>query len=152
MMPEQEARERAAVVAEALEWQGTPYRHMGRVKGLAADCGQFPLAVFEAVGLIPHTEPEFYPHDWHLHRETERWLGHCERFAARVEGPPLPGDLALFKYGRCISHGAIVVEWPTIVHAHRPARCVCLDDAEGNQDLAARLVGFWSYWAKGRTE
>jgi cell wall-associated NlpC family hydrolase len=32
---------------------------------------------------------------------------------------PLPGDLAVFKplRSRCYSHAAIVVDWPTVIHA-----------------------------------
>ena len=141
-----EAEERAEVVREALSWLGTPYHHQARVKGSGVDCGQFLAAVFEAAGIIPHVQPDDYPCDWHLHRGEERYLGHVEQFAQRVEGrPPQPGDIVLHRIGRCISHGAIVVEWPQIVHAY-VGQGVILDDAERNQALAARQVGIWSMW------
>ena len=56
---------------------------------------------------------------------------------------PLPGDLALFRYGRTISHGSIVIAWPQIIHAYITAGAVVIDDAIANQDLVRRLVGFW---------
>lgn len=143
-----ELEQRQAVVAEALTWLGTPHHHQGRIKGAGVDCGMFLLEVFHRCGLIPHVEPGEYPHDWHLHRGEERYLGHVERFASRIPGPPQPGDIVLFRFGACASHGAIVVEWPRVVHSYL-GRGVILDDVTANHALAQRLVGFWSTWAKG---
>ena len=159
------------IVAESLTWLGTPYHHGARVKGAGADCGQFPAAVYEACGLVPPIDPGGYPHDWHLHRDDERYLGIVERHFDKVRklpvasfqlsecaggasiaaaqgvadrfGIPEPGDLALFRYGRAVSHGSIVVAWPTIIHAYITAGAVVLDDAVANTDLAGRLEGFW---------
>jgi cell wall-associated NlpC family hydrolase len=130
------------LIDEALAWLGTPYHHEARIKGVGVDCGQFPAAVFEACELIPHVEIEPYTCDWHLHRSEERYLQIVEQFFERVEHPQ-PGDLALFKFGRTISHGSIVVEWPLIIHAYLPAMAVVLDDGIANKDLAPRLAGFW---------
>lgn len=143
-----EHEQRAAVVREALSWVGTPYHHAARVKGAGVDCAMLLAEVFEAAGVLGHVEPEPYPNDWHMHRDEERYLAGVERFAAPVEGPPQPGDIVLFKVGRCISHGAIVVLWPQVVHAYVTARAVVLEDAMANQDLARRIVGFWSPWRK----
>lgn len=140
-------QQRAAVVAEALTWQGTPYHHRGAVKGAGVDCAQLPLAVFKACGLIPADfAPAWYPHDWHMHRGEERWLQGCETFMHRIECPPRPGDLALYRFGRTVSHGAIVIEWPLVLHSYLEAGAVILDDAEKNADLSRRFVGFWSFW------
>jgi cell wall-associated NlpC family hydrolase len=132
----------SAVITEAMTWLGTPYHHEARVKGVGVDCGQFPAAVFEACGLIPHIEIEHYSHDWHLHRSEERYLEIVERFFSRVNTPS-QGDLALFKFGRTISHGSIIIEWPQIIHAYLQARAVVLDDAATNTDLSERFIGFW---------
>ena len=37
-----------------------------------------------------------------------------------------PGDVVLYKIGRCFAHGALIVEpgWPEIIHAHFAARRV----------------------------
>jgi cell wall-associated NlpC family hydrolase len=130
------------VINEALSWLGTPYHHEARVKGAGVDCGQFPAAVYEACGLIPHVGIEPYPHDWHLHRDDERYLGYVERHFFKADSP-MPGDLALFRYGRAISHSAIVIEWPLVIHAYITAGAVVLDDARANADLAERFVGAW---------
>lgn len=139
--------ERARVVSESMTWAGTPYHHMGRVKGAGVDCGMLLLEVYERAGILPHVEPKPYPQDWHMHREEERYFGHVQALAEKVDAPQ-PGDVALFRFGKCISHGAIVIEWPQVIHAYVPTGKVVLDDAEKNTDLAKRLVGFWSPWAK----
>lgn len=149
MMPEAEAR--AAVVQEALAWIGTPYHHRARVKCAGVDCGMILLEVFHRAGIIPHVDPGDYPHDWMLHRDGERFLGWVEQFARRLPDgqDPRPGDLVLYRFGRCISHGAIVVEWPRIVHAYAVPGEVVMEDATANLQLDARRVGFWSVWAGG---
>jgi len=143
---ETESTQRAAVVTEALSWLGTPYHHHARVKGAGADCGLSLAAIYEAAGVLPKVDPGEYPPDWMCHRDEERYLGVVEQYAHRIEGPPQPGDIALFRFGRTISHGAVVIEWPTILHAYAVAGEVVLDDGVANQDLAPRLVGFWSPW------
>jgi cell wall-associated NlpC family hydrolase len=39
-------------------------------------------------------------------------------YTREIEGPPQPGDIALFKFGRVFSHGAVVVAWPRLIHAY----------------------------------
>ncbi len=109
--------QRAAVVAEARTWINTPYHHRGRVKGAGTDCAMILCAVFERAGVTPRVEVEHYPPDWHLHRGVERYLGKLLEHGLQIDGPPLPADIAVFRFGRCFSHGAIVVEWPLVIHA-----------------------------------
>ena len=107
---------RSAVLVEARRWIGTPYHHMGRVKGVGADCATFPAEVYAAVGVIASVPIAFYPQDWHLHRGEERYLAQVLDVAREVVAPE-PGDLALWRIGRAFAHGAIVIAWPRIVHA-----------------------------------
>ncbi|HYL49488.1 MAG TPA: hypothetical protein VET84_09005 [Stellaceae bacterium] len=44
--------------------------------------------------------------------------------------PILPGDIALWRFGRCFSHGAIVIEWPVVIHAYLGRGCVLEDAAK----------------------
>jgi cell wall-associated NlpC family hydrolase len=161
--------ERAAVVAEARSWLRTPYHHMGRVKGAGVDCATLLAEIYARAGMIAPVTIPFYPPDWHLHREAERYLGfvlehaheiglsavrHCEddaRCAAdeaiqrhhsgsSIASPlallgsrndvqiPAPADIALWRFGRCYSHGAIVIDWPLVIHAYAGRGCV-LEDA-----------------------
>lgn len=132
---------REQIVAEARGWLRTPYRHMGRVKGAGVDCAMLLLEVYQAVGLVPAIDIEHYPPDWHFHRGEERYLTHVTEHARRVETPK-PGDVALFRFARCVSHGAIVIEWPVVIHAYFRQGCV-IADATG-AELGGRLDSFWS--------
>ena len=70
---------RSQVIAEAETWLGTPYHHMGRVRGGGTDCLMLLAEVFASAGVIPRIEVPFYPQDWHLHRDAERYLnGWCD--------------------------------------------------------------------------
>ena len=140
MRTEQEARE--AVIAEALEWVGTPYVSNARVKGKngGCDCLTFLATVYELAGVIDPLPIPHYPQDWHLHQDAELYLfGKDEtpgvlNFCREIEGPPQRGDLVLFKFGKCFSHSAIVINWPTIIHAWA-RQPVNTDDAFQNQRL-----------------
>lgn len=136
--------ERASVVAEARSWLRTPYHHMGRVKGAGVDCATLLAEVYARAGVIPALDVPFYPPDWHLHRDAERYLGfvlvhaieifpRMDRVSRDTSRAPSceakPGDVALWRFGRCFSHGAIVIDWPLVIHAYSGRGCV-LEDAE----------------------
>ena len=116
-MASDEQIERQRVVAEARSWLRTPYHHNQRLKGGGVDCANLPAAVYAAAGMIPDILPEDYSPQWHLHRDQERYLGKVMDHAREFDGPPGPGDFVLWKVGRCWAHGAIVIEWPVIIHA-----------------------------------
>ena len=142
---------RAAVVAEARSWIGTPYHNCADIKGVGVDCGMLLVRVFVDLKLCPPFDPRPYPVDWHLHRSDERYLGFIfDRSAEAVE--PLPGDVMVFRYGRCYSHGGIVTAAKPlrIVHAYFQARMVIEDEVLRNAVLAdpARKPRFFSVWAK----
>lgn len=132
---------RLAVIESAKAWLGTPWHHMARVRGAGVDCAQLLMATFSDAGVIEPFEFEPYPEDWMLHRSEERLLQIVERYADEV-ARPLPGDVALFQFGRCHAHGAIVVEWPLIIHAYRVEREVVWGDASQGL-LAGRDVRFF---------
>jgi NlpC/P60 family putative phage cell wall peptidase len=119
--------QRSQVIAEAKSWLGTPYHHMGRVRGGGTDCLMLLAEVFASAGIIPRVEVPFYSQDWHLHRDAERYLDGLVRYAREISGPPEPGDVAVFRFGRCFSHGAIVVSWPRLIHAWWNAGVVYAD-------------------------
>lgn len=117
------------VVAEAQSWVGTPYHPHAQVKGVGVDCAQLLIGVYTATGLIPLVEVGEYSTQWHLHRAEELFLGWVERYADQVpEADVQPGDVVLYRFGRTYSHGAVVVQWPMIVHAWQRSRAVILDN------------------------
>ena len=114
---------REAVVQEAESWIGTPFHHAARLKGIGVDCLMLLAEIYERAGVAAHVEPPFYVPDWHLHRDAERYLDGLTHYAHEIPGPPqgpgpLPGDIALFRFGRTFSHGAIVTDWPFLIHAY----------------------------------
>jgi cell wall-associated NlpC family hydrolase len=121
--------ERAQVVAVARSWLGTPYHPCGRIKGAGVDCLTLLAEVYAEAGVTQYINVPYYPHDWHLHRGRERYLEGLLRYAHEINEPAGPGDIALWKFGRCFSHGAIVIEWPLIIHAYVGRACV-LENAE----------------------
>src|ERR1700736_4246432 len=77
--------QRAAVVAEAMTWLGTPWRHRGRVKGAGVDCAQFVIKAYAGAGLIDDFDTGEHPPDWHIHRDEERFLPFVPRFAREID-------------------------------------------------------------------
>jgi cell wall-associated NlpC family hydrolase len=141
---------RAAVVAEARGWLGTRYHHHGRIRGVGVDCAMLLAEVYERCGVAPHVDPGSYPTDWHLHRSEEQFLGWLDRVGAREIPAPAAGDIGLFKFGRCFSHGAIVVDLagqlPQLVHAYvrRGVVLTALDE----EPLSGRPVRWFTLWPK----
>jgi NlpC/P60 family putative phage cell wall peptidase len=140
---------RAAVVAAARAWLGTPYHHAADVQGVGVDCAMILVRVFCDLGLVEPFDPRPYVKDWMLHRDDERYLGFLLARAREVETPE-PGDVILFRVGRCFAHGGIVTAAAplSLVHAFSPARCVVEEEIARNPWLAERLRGakFFSYW------
>jgi len=114
-----EERQRAAAVAEALTWLGTPFRDCADRKGVGVDCAMMLVRVFVDTGIIPAFDPRPYAPQWFQHRSEEKFLGFVGRFGIEVERAPVPGDVIVYRFGRCFAHGAIVVDGENVVHAYK---------------------------------
>lgn len=149
--------ERKRVVEIAKSYIGTPYHHMGQIKGAGVDCLTLLLGVFGEAGLIDKIDLEYYPSDWHIHQSEERYMNGLLRYAHEVSEPK-PGDIVLWKFGRCFSHGAIVVEWPLVIHAYTGKTCGYEDALAAawlthvgentTEQGKRRPVKFFSYWVE----
>lgn len=141
---------RAAVVAAAREWIGTPYHVGADVKGVGCDCAMILVRVFVDLGLVAPFDPRPYSNDWHLHRSEEVYLRLLLERAHEVASPE-PGDVVLFRYGRCFSHGGLVTKREpfTMIHAFASAGIVLEEELIHNIAIAKRLpdARFASYWA-----
>jgi cell wall-associated NlpC family hydrolase len=135
---------RAAIVDEALSWQGTPFHHRAMVKGAGVDCAHLLKAVYATAGIALDLDMPEYAQDWNLHHDEPRFLAIVAQYADPVPAGevPQPGDVAMFRYGRHAAHGAIVTAWPVVVHAWRDAGKVVTTEAD-NGPLAARFAGAW---------
>lgn len=141
---------RALVLAEAVTWLRTPYHHQGRLRGVGTDCAMLVAEVYHNAmpDRVPAIDPGYYPPDWHMHRSAERYLEWVEKFAVRVDAPK-PGDIVLYRWGRCLAHGGIVVAWPgRIIHAlSARKKFEGVTYAEGDAGiLAGREHRFYSLW------
>jgi cell wall-associated NlpC family hydrolase len=149
-MNDKEKLERQLVVEEAKTWLKTPYHHMGRIKGSGVDCGQILIAVWDNCGLIELLEVGHYYQDWSLHRSEEKYLEWILKYTKKVDRAPLPGDIILYKFGRCISHAAIVIDYPLVIHSYVNLGVTYSDskqdaillDKKGN----SRECGVYSFW------
>lgn len=149
-----ESETRARIVAEAMTWVGTPYISNGLVKGRrgGTDCAMLLLGVYGNVGLLPKEfDPRPYPPQWHVHRSEEKYLAAVTQFVKEIPGPPKPGDLAMFKIGLAFAHGAIVTNWPNVIHAMGNDQVVMQDVSKniiGKRALAIVPQRFFSFWSQ----
>lgn len=107
---------REKVIEEARTWKGTPYQHKGRIKGVGVDCGGLLWCVYNQFFGPLKPFPKDYSPDWALHQGREIYQEFLEQYMVHVLVPK-PGGVALFKVGRCWSHGAIITEKRTFIHA-----------------------------------
>lgn len=111
-----------AVIAEALSWVGTPYRHQGAKKNVGCDCLGLVLGVWRSLyGAAPEL-PGAYAPDWAEAGEREMLLDgarrhFCERPIAQLQ----PGDLLLFRWRPHLpaKHAGILTAKNHFVHAYQ---------------------------------
>ena len=68
-----EAAQRAAVIAEARTWIGTPFHDVACVKGAGVDCAHFVHAAYTGAGIFEDLGIERYDPQWFLHRDEDLW-------------------------------------------------------------------------------
>ena len=110
-----------AVVAEALSWLGTPYRHQGFRKGVGCDCIGLVLGVWRAVYGVEPELPGPYAPDWAEAGGEERFLTAVRRhFPEKPADERAAGDLLLFRWRSHLpaKHAGIVVGPDRFVHAY----------------------------------
>lgn len=130
-MNESEARK--AVIEEALSWERTKFEHGQCLKGVSADCSTFLASCYRVAGIFRADIPHL-PADWFVHTRKEQYLEELMRHAREydpVQVKPQPGDIVIVKDtaigAKVFSHGAIVVNWPTVIHCFPP--CVMRSNA-----------------------
>lgn len=138
--------ERQRVVEEAKTWLLTPFHHMARVKGVGVDCSNMICSVYETCGVWKHREIEYYPLDWHLHRDDERYLKGVMEVADEIESEAAQiGDLVLFRFGRSYAHSGIIVGDNLVIQADLP--CGVIYTELTSQPLLPRKKKFFNPWA-----
>lgn len=149
-MSEQE--ERARVCGIAREWIGTPYRDCAEIKGPAGgvDCAKLIKCVFEEAGLVPPIEIPNYSPQWFLHQTAELYMDRVTAHAREItQDQAKPGDIVLYRMGKCYAHGAIIIDpgWPNIIHAFYAARRVVrAHGLEGQLGRPKHVRKFFTRW------
>lgn len=136
---------RDVILAEAASWIGTPFHDCASQKGVGVDCAMLLKRVFETSGAVPEFDTGPYSPQWFLHRGEELFMSTVLAYAREIsEENVLPGDVVLYKIGRCYAHGAIVESWPcSIIHAHKASGCVVRTAAD-DSDLRGRERKFFT--------
>jgi len=151
---------REAVVDEAMSWIGTRYHHAARVKAVrdaggriidrgGVDCATLLAEIYGGLGLVQNLAVPSYPHDWHMHRRSERYLQVVREHATEIDrADAAPGDVVMFHFGHTFSHAGVLVRpgYPHMVHAFHMARAVTLDRADAGP-CATVAQRFFTLWA-----
>lgn len=112
---------RHAILAEAEDWIGTPYRHQASAKGVGTDCLGLVRGVWRALyGAEPQALPPYTP-DWAEREGAETLLAAARRHMHETSiAEATPGDVVLFRMDARspVKHAAILDEHACIIHAY----------------------------------
>lgn len=134
---------RQIIVNEAMTWLKTPWHHQANIKNVGVDCCQLIIEVYKSCNLLTQDfNVQNYAKDWHLHRTEQMFLFYVYQHCIKVD-KALKGDIALFSFGRTISHGGIMINDNEVIHAFIDVKQVCISDLSTNIDLKNRLHGFY---------
>jgi cell wall-associated NlpC family hydrolase len=112
--------QRKAIVAEAKSWNNTPYHITAAVKQGGVDCAQLLYSVYSAVGLMPPMTFNYRSIRAYIAEKDPLFLQSVKKYADEIpETDVLPGDVVMYKNPAfaIYTHAAIVLEWPTVIHA-----------------------------------
>lgn len=112
---------RPAILAEARDWIGTPYRHQASAKGAGCDCLGLIRGVWRALyGAEPEPAPPYTP-DWAERQGAETLLAAAKRHLQEIAcDEAAPGDVLLFRMDAHspIKHAAVLDEDARLIHAY----------------------------------
>ena len=127
---------REAVIAAALDWRGTAYRHQASCKHAGCDCLGLLRGVWrEVMGDEPEPVPAYTP-DWDEALGEDTLLAAARRHLVEIAvGEAKPGDVLLFRMalGAPAKHVAILTAPDRIIHAYW-----------GKHVCETRLVPWWT--------
>jgi NlpC/P60 family putative phage cell wall peptidase len=115
---------RETIVAEAISWLGTPYRHQASLKGVGCDCLGLLRGVWRGVyGAEPEKAPGYTP-DWAEARGDETLANAAARHMSAIAvGDADEGDVVLFRWRANLpaKHCAVLVARDRFIHAQQGA-------------------------------
>lgn len=113
---------RELVVAEALTWVGTPYRHRGRLRGVGCDCLGLVRGVWLAIYGQEAEQPGPYAPDWAEAGGGDALLEAARRHCLeKALADAQPGDLLIFRWraDTPAKHAGILVSGNRFIHAYQ---------------------------------
>jgi cell wall-associated NlpC family hydrolase len=142
---------RAAVIAAARSWRGTPFHNHGNLKGIGVDCAMLIRAAFVESGVVPSFDIPWYSPQHFMHSDEERYMAVVLTFAREIPRQEAkPADVVLYKLGRSYGHGAIIMPpgFPAILHARSEAGAVIEGNSDRDSVLSAprRAPRFFTHW------
>ena len=102
------------IVAEALEWLGTPWFHGQSLKGIGTDCVGFIAGVGIKVGFLPH---DFIIENYERIPRNNFLVKFLDRLLDRVEGDLCKGDVLMFRKSGVNGHVGIYLGDGEYIHA-----------------------------------
>lgn len=137
------------VIAEAVTWLGTPYRHQGSRKGVGCDCLGLVRGVWRAVYGAEPEAPGAYAADWAEIDARDRLLDAARRWCiARPVDRMAPGDLLVFRWRPHLpaKHLGILLEGGRFIHAYQGSAVMASPLAP---QWRRRLAGVFAFPADG---
>lgn len=129
------------IVAAAVSWIGTPYRHQASTPAAGCDCLGLVRGVWRMLyGAEPWTLPPYRAHprggEGNLAEAAERWLAPAEELAA--------GRVVLFRLVRTLPprHCGVMIADGRFVHAQERIGVVAADLTEAWRRRVAGVFGF----------
>ena len=131
-------------IQRVMEWThlGVPYRHRG-LKRNGCDCTGLIIGVLQEMGYLKDYKLREYTPDWNLHSKAGNYIvEELEKVCTRVTDPIRPGDILVFRFGRCIAHAGVMLDTCKMLFAHQhknSGRCVF--DIMRNSKWSAHFAG-----------
>jgi len=128
---------------EAIIWadKKVPFLHRGETEK-GCDCTGMLIGILSKFGKLKSYKRVKYKFDWNLHAgATDIITKELLRIGDFVESEKEPGDILLFRFGKCNSHIGIFIKGNKFVHAAGGSGGFCRYGILKNSQWSKRLVG-----------
>jgi len=124
----------ARVVALAMCWEGTPYRHQASLRGVGCDCLGLVRGVWRELHGAEPAQAGAYSRDWAEAGGQDRLLAAALRHCDACEQVPAAGRILLFRWRPQLpaKHCGIAIGPDAFIHAY-----------EGHSVMVSPLVPQW---------
>jgi cell wall-associated NlpC family hydrolase len=135
----------AEVIAIARETIGTPYRHQGRVNGVALDCAGVPVHIAQrlSITLTPYTQYGRTPVPLEMRAALDAHLTRVAKTDLQL------ADVVWIRFSREPQHLGIVADYPlggfSLIHAYNGAGLNKVVEHRLDLQWLSRIVAAWRY-------